>query len=375
LGCVNQARRIDKVHPSYRILVIVLLQFIQENRAELIRRTQEKVRTRSAPRATPLELERGVPLFLTQFTDLLASTDNGSLPDLSTSATDRGGELLRRGFTIAQVVHDYGDICQAVTELAGDQAFEFTIKEFHTLNLCLDNAIAEAVTEYSRQREQILAGAEIERLGFLAHELRNLVSTATMAFQFVRGGTVNIGGSTGAVLERSLSGLRDLVDRSLAEVRLASGQQHLSRVLLAEFIEEVEVAATLDARARSVGLVVTPVDSAIAVEADRQLLASAVANLLQNAFKFTQAGGQVSLRTRTAENQVLIEIEDECGGLPPGKAEELFRPFDRRGTDKSGLGLGLAISRKSVGAQGGKIEVKNLPGKGCIFTITLPASP
>ena len=352
----------------------MLLEFVRENRAELIRRTREKVRTRSAPRATPEEIESGVPLFLTQFTDLLAAT-NGELARtaaIGDSASKHGNERLRRGFTIAQVVHDYGDICQAVTELAGDQTRQFSTGEFHLLNRCLDNAIAEAVTEYSRQREQNIAGEEVERLGFLAHELRNLLSTATMAFQFLRGGSVAIGGSTGLVLERSLSGLRSLIDRSLAEVRLASGQNRRTRVLLAEFIEEVEVGASLDARAKNIDLVVASVEYGIAVEADRQLLASAVSNLLQNAFKFTHAQGQVSLRARRNGNRVLIEVEDECGGLPPGKAEELFRPFERRGADKTGLGLGLTISRKSVGANGGEIQVKNMPGKGCVFTIELP---
>ncbi len=352
----------------------MLMELISENRDELIRRTRQKVSLRSAPRATPDELESGVPLFLSQFTELLASTDNDlpPTPSISTTATQHGNDLLRRGFTIAQVVHDYGDICQAVTELASDQAIQFSTSEFHRLNLCLDNAIAEAVTEYSRQREQNLAGAEVERLGFLAHELRNLSSTAMMAFQLLKQGTVAISGNTGAVLERSLTGLRDLIDRSLAEVRLASGQHQRTRVLLAEFIEEIEVAASLDATTRNIALIVAPVDYGIAVEADRQLLGSAVYNLLQNAFKFTHARGQVSLRARTEADRVFIEVEDECGGLPPGKAEELFRPFERRSLEKTGLGLGLAISRKSVFASGGEISVVNLPGKGCVFTIELP---
>ncbi len=128
--------------------------------------------------------------------------------------------MLRRGFTIGQVVHDYGDICQAVTELAGQNGVGFSTDEFHTLNLCLDNAIANAVTEYSRQREQDIkkvANEKVERLSILSHELRNLISTATMAFYVLRGGTVAIGGNTGGVLERALTGLRDLVARSLAE--------------------------------------------------------------------------------------------------------------------------------------------------------------
>ena len=354
----------------------MLQEFILENRAELIRRSREKVKARSAPRATPEELETGVPLFLTQFSELLAGTRPGAVVGtdaISTSATRHGSDMLKRGFTIAQVVHDYGDICQAITELAVDRETQISTPEFHLLNLCLDNAIAEAVTEYSRQREQTLAGAEMERLGFLAHELRNLLSTAAMAFQVLRGGTVGIGGSTGGVLGRSLTGLRDLIDRSLAEVRLASGQALRTRVLVAEFLEDIEVAASLDAKTRKVDFTVTPMEYGVAVEVDRQLLASAVSNLLQNAFKFSRPGGHVSLRARTRGQTLVIEVEDECGGLAPGKVEELFRPFDRRGgEDSSGLGLGLAISRKSVDANGGQIQVQDLPGKGCIFSILLP---
>ena len=74
----------------------------------------------------------------------------------------------------------------------------------------------------------------------------------------------------------------------------------------------------------------------------------AVTNLLQNAFKFTRAPGHVWLRTRATADRVFIDIEDECGGLPPGQAAELFRPFEQRSTDRSGLGLGLSISRKAV---------------------------
>ncbi|GAC1535402.1 MAG: hypothetical protein NVS2B9_00610 [Myxococcales bacterium] len=361
--------------PAY-VFYGMLHAFIQSNRAELIRRTREKVRGRSAPRATPDELENGVPLFLTQFADLLAATTDKVPPGtaIATSAAAHGSDLLRRGFTIAQVVHDYGDICQAVTELAVAQQQQISTSDFHLLNLCLDNAIAEAVTEYSRLREQKIAGEEIERLGFLAHELRNLLYTATMAFQVLRSGSVGVRGGTGAVLDRSLSSLRQLVDRSLAEVRLATGTHHQRRLVLAEFIEEIEVSASLDAKARNVDLSVAPVDYGIAVMADSQLLASAVNNLLQNAFKFSRTGGHVSLRAHRKTDRVLIEVEDECGGLPPGKVEELFLPFERRGSDMTGLGLGLTISRKSVGVNGGKLEVINKPGKGCVFIIDMPVA-
>jgi signal transduction histidine kinase len=112
----------------------------------------------------------------------------------------------------------------------------------------------------------------------------------------------------------------------------------------------------------------------VLITCDRQLLASAVVNLLQNALKFTRPKSQVTLRVRATESRVLIEVEDECGGLAGG-AEELFRAFEQRGADRSGLGLGLSISRRAVEANGGEIRVRDMPGVGCVFTIDLPRAP
>jgi signal transduction histidine kinase len=279
--------------------------------------------------------------------------------------------------TVDQVVHDYGDLCQAVTELAVEQNTPVTVDEFRTLNRCLDNAIADAVTEYGRRRDLAVADrgsqAMNERLGVLAHELRNLLNSATLALEAVKSGNVGLTGATGGVLDRSLKGMRDLIDRSLAEVRLTSGlPTRKERIALGEFIDEVQIAAAMEAKAQGLGLTVGPVESGLAVDADRHMLSSAVANLLQNAFKFTRSNGHVSLKTHPIADRVLIEIEDECGGLPPGKAEELFQPFTQRANDRSGLGLGLSISHRGVEASGGRLCVRDLPGKGCIFTIDLP---
>jgi signal transduction histidine kinase len=92
----------------------------------------------------------------------------------------------------------------------------------------------------------------------------------------------------------------------------------------------------------------------------------------QNAFKFTRPSGHVWLRICPRAEHVSIEIEDECGGLPPGAAEALFRPFEQGGADRTGLGLGLAISRQAVEADGGKISVRDIPGKGCVFIVEMP---
>jgi signal transduction histidine kinase len=202
--------------------------------------------------------------------------------------------------------------------------------------------------------------------------MRNLLNTASLAFSALSSGSVGVGGSTAAVVERSLKGLRRLVDRSLTQVRLEAGIQNPERVPLADFLEEVRLSAILEANARSIQFPVPPVDPGVVVEVDKQTLASVLANLLMNAFKFSKRGGTVTLTTRVSDDRVLIEVADECGGLPVGEAEDLFRPFEQRGSDRTGVGLGLAICLRGVEANGGTLRVRDNPGHGCVFTIDLP---
>ncbi len=139
------------------------------------------------------------------------------------------------------------------------------------------------------------------------------------------------------------------------------------------FIEEVLQAASLEANERDITFTVLPVEDEVAIEADRQVLGSVIGNLLQNAFKFTRPRTTVTLRVGASADRVLIEIEDECGGLPGGTAN-LFRPFEQRGADRTGFGLGLAYSRWGVEANRGRIYARTVPGRGCVFTVDLPRS-
>jgi hypothetical protein len=357
---------------------VVLSDFLTNHRDELIAMCRAKVARRLAPRPTEPELEHGIPIFLDQLTEALR-LESPSEASMGATATKHGSELLRHGFTVAQVVHDYGDACQSITELSIERDVEITTEDFRVLNRCLDNAIADAVTEYGRQREldvsALGAQQETERLGSFAHELRNLLNNATLAFEAVKSGSVGVQGSTGAVLGRSLNRLRDLVDRSLADVRLTAGLDRREQFALAPFLEEVEVAALMEAKTRGHQFTVAPVEPNVVVAADRHILASIVGNLLQNAFKYTRPHSHVSLRAHADDKHVFIDVEDECGGLPPGKQDELFAPFSQGSADRSGLGLGLTISLRGARALGGELHVRNLPGKGCVFSVELPRPP
>jgi signal transduction histidine kinase len=358
--------------------VTMLDDFLVTNRDTIIALARARVAERSHSGPADVELSHGVPVFLDQLGRALREARASDVIDheqIGKTAARHGGELLQMGLSIGQVVRGYGDVCQVITELAIRLNAPLAGDEFQTLNLCLDDAIAEAVTEYSNQSESSIRERNTEHLGVLAHELRNFLNTATLAFDSIQSGHVAPGGSTAAVLKRSLRGLRNVIDRSLAEVRLDAGVEVRESILVAEFVEEVEIGAAMDAQARGQRLDVSFVERTLSVEGDRHILSAALSNLLQNAFKFTPRGGRISLRTTATAERVVFEVEDECGGLPPGKIEELFQPFEQRGGDRSGIGLGLSISRKAAATNGGKISVRDLPDKGCIFALDLPRRP
>lgn len=353
----------------------MLRDFLIARRDELLRRARTKLSERKAPVPTDVESFDGLPLFMDQLIAILGTVENerrsGQL-DMVATADRYGDELGRLGLTVGQVVHDYGSICQSVTELADEEEVPITAEEFQTFNRCLDEAIAHAVTAYQRQRDRADDGGGGAQLGYLAHEMRNLLATSMLSYEALTRSDIGIRGATGAMLGRSLRRMRGLIDRTLAEVRLEHGNPTPERVSIAGLIEEVEVIATMEANERDVSLSIETGPRDVAVDADPQILVSAVANLVQNAVKFTHPHGHVSVRAVSSDGRVLISVEDECGGLPPGVAAELFQPFQQRNENKGGLGLGLTISLKAVRAIGGEIGVRDLPGKGCLFTIDLP---
>ena len=204
---------------------MTLEQFLKDNRTELIKRTRAKVAGRSSPPVDPTELEHGVPLFLSQLSATLQKQGpdgtNGSTrashaaqPAIGESAAVHGRDLLKFGFSIEQVVHDYGDVCQAVTELAEERGTTLSIAEFHTLNRCLDNAIAGAVSSWSQERDRKQADKTSDKV---LRALGTLVDQAKTTFDVLRDGRVAAGGATGNLLLRALAEMRAVIDKADAK--------------------------------------------------------------------------------------------------------------------------------------------------------------
>jgi signal transduction histidine kinase len=296
------------------------------------------------------------------------------LPHESETARRHGEVRERQGADVREVVYDYGSICDAVTTVAEEEHVEITPPEFKLLNQCIDAGLAEAVSRYERSREEAKEHTLVEQFGFFAHELRNAITAASMSFELLSRGQVGIGGKTAGVLARSLRRLRELIEQSLVEVRLRSGAAlRREPIPLASFLHDVEALYAADSRARGIQVRIEADPTAV-VYADRRLLTSVVTNLIQNAIKFTRRGGVVSVRGSVDHGAARLEIEDECGGLPNDRSDELFGSFVQRGADRSGLGLGLSITRRAVEAHGGRVQVRDLPGRGCVFGVELPRS-
>jgi hypothetical protein len=219
----------------------MLHEFLSTNRKELISRCLRKSSKRDAPRNTPIvalisEPNHGVPLFLDQLGEALrteeehpaakgqgtSGSSSASLAESSRTAALHGKALLNEGYTVDQVVHGYGDVCQSITELAGEQKATVTVEEFHTLNRMLDNAIADAVSSYGKHRDLGGEQGQREKNSTLAIEFHSHLDPARKALEVLMSGQIGLKGATGVLLKASLQSLNDLIDKSFPNTREAT---------------------------------------------------------------------------------------------------------------------------------------------------------
>ena len=318
------------------------------------------------------ELRDHLPGFFNELLDALAHRTEPTQAESTVAASRHGEQRLRDGFDVDEVVREYDLLGETILEAARDAGISFTIDEARVLLRLLNAGTAKAVAAYVGQRDREAKREAGEHVSFVAHELRNPLNTATLALTGLRRTLLSPGGKLVEMLDRSITLIRELVDQVLTAARFPNIELRMARLtirnVLAEAVQEVE--AKTEQKRISVTL---DVDEGLTVEADRRLLHSVAANLIGNAIKFTAHGGTVLIRGTRDDDQVLVEIDDSCGGLPPGSPDDLFQPYVQRGTDRSGLGLGLAIVKQAVEVHGGTIAVANRPGGGCTFAIRLPS--
>lgn len=324
------------------------------------------------PEAMPRpELIDHLPIFVSE---MAAALRTRTSPEQSPTAADHGAQRLNLGFNLDSVVREYGALRDAIVVVAQEEQVAISADDLQVLFDCTITGIAAAVSEYARERDAELRRQTNEHFGFLAHELRNPLGSAMMALEVLRQSEKLPEERATLVLQRGLTRMQELIESTLRGAQVASGiTVHRERVKLRGVLEDAELSAAAAAEAKSVGMSLRVPDD-LELFVDPRLLSSAVTNLVSNAVKFTHPGGAIEVRATGDDSRVTIEVEDACGGLPPGAVEKAFAPFAQLGTDRSGFGLGLAIAKQAVDAHGGSLRIQNLPGKGCIFVLELPVA-
>jgi signal transduction histidine kinase len=351
----------------------MLYEFLQKNEVEILALAEEKTLKLAGSLPSSEKLKIGLPVFYKHLIEYLKGpTHETSEKYILDGASLHGKELQKLNYTVSHVVHAYGAMCQAITELAQRRNENISSKEFNELNMCLDYAISSAVSSFQFVTTKTNEDRELQHIGSLVHELRNSLSSATIAHEMIKKGFVGTSGSTARVLEENLSRMRNLIDRSLSEIRMRTDPVIIStRFNLLELIDQIILTAQTEARIKK-QILSLELTQDIFLETDRYLLLSAIANLVQNAIKYSKFEGRIILRAGIVDKEAVIEIEDECGGLKSGEAENIFKPFVSSNTKSQGLGLGLTISRRAVELLNGKISALSNSGNGCAFLIHLP---
>ena len=349
-----------------------LAELLRVKRSEIVDRWLGRItREHHGAELSTAELRDHLPRFFNELLDALARREKPMQAASTGIASQHGEQRLRDGFDVDEVVREYDLLGDTILETAREAGIVCTIDEARAVLRLVNAGTAEAVAAYVGQRDRQAQRQADEHVSFVAHELRNPLNTINLALTGLRRTLLSPGGNLVEMLDRSIKRIRELVDQVLMAARFPNLELRMERLAIRDMIAEAlrEVEAKIEHKQISVTL---DIDEGLTVEADRRLLHSVAANLIGNAIKFTAPGGILAIRSSRDGNQLRVEFEDGCGGLPDGSPEDLFQPYVQRGTDRSGLGLGLAIVKQAVEAHLGTIAVTNRPGAGCTFSIGLP---
>ena len=342
------------------------------HRDAILQRWLVRVRGAIHPTAMPrLELVDHLPAFLEELADALGRR---SSPDTSPTAAVHGLQRLTLGFNLDSVVREYGALRNSIIDVADAERVVISPAEYQVLFDSVITGIADAVSEYERVRDAEMQRQANEHFAFIAHELRNPLGSALGALKMLQRKTPLADERTARMIERGLTRMHELIEATLQTAQIGAGVTvRREPMMLRQLLADAEASAHAHADEKNI-VVSTHAEMDVTLVVDPRLVMSALTNLIRNAVKFTHDGGTVEVRARVSEDRVSIEVEDRCGGLPPGVVERAFAPFAQMGVDRTGFGLGLAIAKQAADAHGGSIRVQNLPGKGCIFVLELPVT-
>jgi signal transduction histidine kinase len=299
--------------------------------------------------------------------------DGARGPGVREGAAELGHERFELGDDVAAIVGDYDLLRIVLFEQIADAGVTPSVAEARIICGHLVGAVGDAAARHATERDRLLKVQAAKHIGFLAHELRNPLSSIGMAFALLQSRSLLPADEPCVrAVERGLRSVSALIDDALIGASLdGGGEIQVHDVDVAELVASLIEEALPQAHHKRVRL--TWECDVEACQADARYLRSALSNLIRNAVKFTRPDTAVRVAARSVDGAVVIEVEDACGGIAAQDLERLFDPFVQRGADRSGFGLGLAIARQAMDAHQGSLRARSLPERGCVFTLELPA--
>ncbi len=228
------------------------------------------------------------------------------------------------------------------------------------------------------RREAELARLQNDFIAGVSHEFKSPITGIRLLLERLAGGRINSPEAAAryrTAAERELTRLERHVNRLLEAQQIQAGQRPyvFAPAPLSDIVAEAVAERATQAEARHMTLT-TGDAGGPAVPVDRAAMTDAIANLIDNAIKYSPAGARIQIRTRADTDHAFIDVEDEGGGIDAGDMRKIFKRFYRSPShaDVSGTGLGLALVKATVQAHGGHLSATSAPGKGSRFTIRLP---
>jgi signal transduction histidine kinase len=355
---------------------VALPQLLRDNAGEIADRWVDKLRDQSASSALPTsELKNSMREFVEEVADALEQDQGAEALRPAARARQHGEQRFRLGYNIDGLIREYGTLREVLVEFVEARRVPLNPAEALALAGILIEGIASAAAQYSMKRDAQARTQAAQHVGFLAHELRNPLHTAQLRVEILerRGGAPTPGDME--ALKRALRLLRERIDNELFASRLHAFPEPVFKPLVVrQVLDSIAEDVAPQGAGKDVEILVEA-EPTLQIVADERLLDSALSNLVRNAVKFSAPGATVRLRAKQSAERVVLEVEDQCGGLPEGAVEKMFSPFVQLGQDRSGFGLGLAISKRAAEVHRGDLRVHDVPGHGCVFVLDLPLEP
>lgn len=239
------------------------------------------------------------------------------------------------------------------------------------------------IRSYEAERDTVeelrrLSALRADFVSLVSHELRSPMAAVIGAARTLqdrwRELTPDQRSSFLALIGDETNRLATLIGDVLDTSRIEAGtfSYSFSDVDIGELVRDT--AASIMLGQDEVGVVTSAAPSLPHVRGDRERLRQVLTNLVENAVKYSQAGGEVAVTARSDNGRVIVDVADRGPGIPRDQQALIFEKFGRAnvGLGKPGTGLGLFIARSIAEAHGGTLSVRSLPGQGATFTLALP---